>query len=191
MKNAYKAYPCGIVLAPVIDAALALAAEHDLTADRVAEVEVRGNPLLLARADRPKVVDDRVSKLSLHHCVAIAIVHRKAGVREFSEPVIFEPAIDALRRRVKAVVDERCPVEAAIVTVRTTEGATHTQRIDQALGSLERPLSDRDLERKVRDLAELGGRGVDVDRLIDAVWSLDRSADVGQLLAFAGGGGVD
>jgi len=184
-RNAFKAYPTGIVLAPVIDAALELADAHDLRADDIAGAEVRGSALLLARADRPHVTDDRVAKLSLQHSVAVAIIHRRAGVREFSEPVISEAKVDDLRKRVTAAIDESCPVEAAVLTIRTTGGQVLTRRVDAARGSLERPLTDSEIERKLKDLATIGGRQADVPRLIEAVWSLDRSDDAGRLMALA------
>lgn len=184
-RNAFKAYPTGIVLAPVIDAALYLANAHDIHADDIASAEVRGSALLLSRADRPHVPDDRVSKLSIQHAVAVAVVHRRAGVREFSEPIISEPAVASLRQRVSATVDDSCSVEAAIVTIRTTSSQTLTRRIDHARGSLERPLTDLEIESKLRDLAAIGGRQADIDRLIEAVWSLDRIGNAGRLMALA------
>src|SRR5207237_6442423 len=51
--NAYKPYPCGVVLFPVIDGCLELRARHGLAADRIAGVTVRGHPLLRMRTDRP------------------------------------------------------------------------------------------------------------------------------------------
>ena len=145
-KNACKAYPCGIVLAPVIDACLDLRGDHKLTPGDVAQVTVRGNSLLLARADRPHVPNDRIAKLSIQHSAAIAFVLGAAGVREYA--AIDEPAVVAFRNKVSAQADDAVPIEAAIVTVRTKGGRTLTAHVKHARGSLERPLSDAEIEAK-------------------------------------------
>jgi hypothetical protein len=51
-----------------------------------------------------------------------------------------------------------------------------------AKGSLADPLSDRDIEAKLRDGARLGGTDWDIDRIIDDVWQLDTLADVSSLM---------
>ena len=180
-KNAYKAYPCGIVLAPVIDACLELRRRHNVKAGDIDRVTVRGNSLLLARADRPVVPDDRIAKLSIQHSVAIAFLFGAAGVREFSD--VDDPAVVALRKRVGAEADDAIPMEHAVVIVRTRTGQTLEVHIKEARGSLEKPLTDSEIETKVRELAQLGAPKVDVSRLIDAVWALDKSDDAGSLMA--------
>ena len=181
-KNAYKAYPCGIVLAPVIDACLELR-QQGLRAEDIEHVTVRGPSLLLARADRPVVPDDRIAKLSIQHSAAIAFLLGAAGVREFSN--INDPAIVAFRKRVSAEADDSIPVEAAIVIVKTKDGNVVEAHIKHARGSLEKPLTDREIEAKVRGLASLGGSGVDASPLIDAVWALDKSDDAGKIMKLA------
>jgi 2-methylcitrate dehydratase PrpD len=179
-KNAYKAYPCGIVLAPVIDACLDLRRDHKLSTDDVEQVTVRGNSLLLARADRPHVPDDRIAKLSIQHSAAIAFVLGAAGVKEYA--AIDDPAVVAFRNKVSAQADDVVPIEAAIVTVRTKGGRRLTAHVKHARGSLERPLSDTEIEAKARELTVLGGTGIDIASVIDAVWAMDRSDDVGQIM---------
>jgi 2-methylcitrate dehydratase PrpD len=181
-KNAYKAYPCGIVLAPVIDACLELR-EQGIRAEDIEQVTVRGPSLLLARADRPVVPDDRIAKLSIQHSAAIAFLLGAAGVKEFGN--ISDTAIVVLRSKVSAEVDDSIPVEAAIVIVKTKNGRTAQAHVKHARGSLEKPLTDREIEAKARDLASLGGSGIDVAPLIDAVWALDKTDDAGTIMRLA------
>jgi hypothetical protein len=44
-------------------------------------------------------------------------------------------------------------------------------------------MSDAEIEAKVRELARYGCPTLDPARLIDAVWSLDRAADAGAVMA--------
>ncbi len=180
-KNACKAYPCGIVLAPVVDACLDLRRDHRLSTDDVESVMVRGNSLLLARADRPQVLDDRIAKLSIQHSAAIAFVLGAAGVKEYA--AIDYPEIVAFRAKVSAQADDAIPIEAAIVIVRTKGGQEFTAHVQHARGSLERPLSDAEIEAKARELAVLGRSGVDLAPLIDAVWAMERSDNIGQIMS--------
>jgi hypothetical protein len=56
----------------------------------------------------------------------------------------------------------------------------------EAKGSLADPLSDRDIEAKLRDCARLGGTDWDIDRIIDGVWRLETLADVSGLMSARG-----
>src|SRR6516162_10209666 len=55
LKNAYKPYPCGVVLFPVIDACLELGARLAPETEAIDRVVVRGHPLMRERTDRPNV----------------------------------------------------------------------------------------------------------------------------------------
>ena len=184
MKNAYKAYPCGIVLAPVIDACLALCRDYDLATNSIDRVVVRGAPLLLARADRPQVIDERIAKLSLQHAAAVAFVRRRAGVAEFGEASVGDADIAAFRSKVVAVADAALSVSEAVVDVEIA-GRKFEAHITIPKGSLENPLTDSEIREKSRDLAKLAGSTVDIDRLADAIWDLDRCEDASTLVEIA------
>jgi 2-methylcitrate dehydratase PrpD len=185
MKNAYKAYPCGIVLAPVIDACLQLGRDHELTASSIDRVVVRGAPLLLARADRAQVSDERIAKLSLQHAAAAAFVRGRAGVMEFGEASVNDAGMAAFRSKVVAVADIALSVSEAVVEVELA-GKKLSFRIMAPKGSLENPLTDEDIREKARDLAKLAGSAIDIDRLADAIWDLDMCQDARVLMAIAG-----
>jgi 2-methylcitrate dehydratase PrpD len=181
-KNTYKPYPCGIVLHPVIDACLALRQRHGIAAADVAGVIVNGHPLLLARADRP-VANERDARISIHHSVAAVFLFAAAGLREYSDAAVRDAAAIALRGRVRAEADAAIPVGAARVSVRTVSGEIFSAEVAHARGSLELPMTDADIETKTRELAKVGCPSCDVARVIDAVWTLDRMTDVGELMA--------
>lgn len=54
--------------------------------------------------------------------------------------------------------------------------------VHHARGSLERPLSDAEIETKARELAALGESGIEIAPIIDGVWAMERSDDVGQIM---------
>src|SRR5262249_2731465 len=92
LENAYKPYPCGVVLFPVIDACLELGRQHRPATERIARVMVRGHPLLRERTDRPEVADGRSAKVSLQHSVAVALLSGAAGLAQYGDEAVADPA---------------------------------------------------------------------------------------------------
>ena len=185
LANTYKPYPCGVVLNPVIDACLALRRDRALTPERIRAVTVRGHPLLAARADRPAVTTGREAQVSAQHSVAVALLWGAAGVAQFSDAAVHDPAVLALRARVTVEADAAIPVGAARVTIETADNASFGATIEHAKGSREQPLSDAEIEVKFRALVEHGGSGVAPGSLIDAVWSLERLDEARRLMRHA------
>ena len=185
LANTYKPYPCGVVLNPVIDACLALAQENKIAAERIARITVAGHSLLRERTDRPAVTTGREAQVSAQHSVAVALLQRAAGIQQFSDAVVKDPAVLALREKVTVIEDASIPVSAAVLTITFSDGGVLTKRVDEARGSLDRPLTDAEIEAKVVDLVAYGAPGVDARRLIDAVWSLEESRNAGELMRLA------
>ena len=180
-KNTYKPYPCGIVLHSVIDACLALRAKHGLSASDVAEVSVKGHPLLLARGDRT-VANERDARVSIHHSAAVAFLYGAAGMKEYSSEFAMCAEVVRFRGLVRVMVDVDMPVGAATVVVRTIDGRTISDTVIHAKGSLEQPLTDREIETKVRDLSAQSLAGYEIDAIIEAVWNLDTASNLNDLM---------
>ncbi len=125
--NAYKPYPCGVVLFPVIDACLELRARHMPAPQRIAQIVVRGHPLLLERADRPAVETGREAKVSIQHSVAVALLEGAAGLAQFEDAYVADPAVRALRSKVAVEKDDSVPVESALVTLRLDDGSSFSE----------------------------------------------------------------
>ena len=185
-RNTYKPYPAGIVFHAVIDACIELRAQPGFDVADIAEVTVRGDQLLLDRGDRP-VRNERDARVSIHHAAAIGLILGKAGVREFEAGVVDDPAIAALRGKVKAVLDPALPRSAAIVTVNMRDGRVSTVTVEHSRGSEARPMTDADLEAKFRDNAAIGGSARLADSRIAAIWRIEEMADVTPLLGSLGG----
>jgi 2-methylcitrate dehydratase PrpD len=174
LANAYKPYPCGVVLFPVIDGCLDLRARHALAADRIARVTVRGHPLLRMRTDRPDVTSGREAKVSIQHSVAVTFLYGAAGLAQYADACVIEPAVLDLRPKVAVEEDADVPVETAFITVETTDGHRLECHVTEARGTMARPMSDAELEAKFRGLADHGAPSLDAERLIQAMWGIDR-----------------
>ncbi len=182
LDNAYKPYPCGVVLFPVVDACLEIRAKHNLSASQIAAIEVRGHPLLRERTDRPDISDGRLARVSLQHTIAAAFVEGAAGLQQYTDACVNDPAVLALRAKVTARDDDSIPPEAAIVTVRLTNGATLTEHVRHSRGTPGRPMTDAELDAKVTELAAAGAPFVNAPALIAAVRSLEAEPDGARFL---------
>jgi 2-methylcitrate dehydratase PrpD len=181
LKTSYKPYPCGFVIHPVLDCVLDWRRQHPAVV--VEKVVVAGNPLLAARADRPNVSSGRESQVSVQHAVAAALVSGKAGLDQFTDACVADRAVQALRRKVELVRDESFSTIAAAVEIETADGATHKLAQQTARGSDLNPMTDGELEDKLRAAAAGWDPRHDVGPLIDAIWQVDDSEDVSLLAA--------
>lgn len=182
LANAYKPYPCGVVLFPVIDACLELRARHAPAAERIASVVVRGHPLLRERADRPAVETGREARVSLQHSVAAAFLFGAAGLPQYEDACVADPAVRAVRAKVSFQEDPGVPVEAAIVTVHLDDGTRLTEHVRHGRGTPGRPMSDSELDGKVRELAAAGAPFADAAGLIAAIRGIGGEPDAGRIV---------
>lgn len=203
MANTYKPYPCGVVLNPVIDACLALRAAlladgtpgGVLDAAQIERIDVRGHPLLRRRTDRPGVRSGRESQVSAQHAAAITLLTGRAGLDEFSDAAVARADVQALGATLRMTDDDAITMDGVQISVTLSsrqpgghpEGNIRSATIAHARGSLGNPLSDRDLEDKLKQLCRYGQSGCDAGRLIEAVWSLDSAPDAGALMQLAAG----
>ena len=182
LDNAYKPYPCGVVLFPVIDACLELRARHAPAPEAIERVVVRGHPLMRERTDRPNVETGRDAKVSLQHSVAAAFLFGAAGLTQYEDDCVVDPSVRALRARVVFAEDPAMPVESAAVTLHLAAGAELNEHIRHGRGTPGRPMSDAELDTKVCELAACGGPFVEAAGLIAAVRGIEDEADPTRLL---------
>jgi 2-methylcitrate dehydratase PrpD len=181
-QNAYKPYPCGVVLFPVIDACLDLRERHAPAPERITRVAVRGHSLLLERTDRPVIHSGRDAKVSLQHSAAVSFLFGAAGLKEYEDECVADPKVRALAAKIVAVADDTVPVESAYVTLETADGK-YEHHIRHGRGTPGCPMSDAELDAKVRGLVEYGSPFVDADRLIAAVRGIAGEADASKIIA--------
>jgi 2-methylcitrate dehydratase PrpD len=181
MATSYKPYPCGFVIHPVLDCVLDWRREHP--AADAARVVVCGNPLLSVRADRPDVSTGREAQVSVQHAVAAALVTGQAGLDQFTDACVRDGEVLKMRRKVEVLRDERFSTVAAAVEITTTDGKTFHREQSNARGSDANPLSDSDLEAKLRVAAAGWDPRYDAAPLIDAIWTIEKTADVSKLIS--------
>lgn len=182
LANAYKPYPCGVVLFPVIDACLELRKRIEVPAGEIKRILVRGHPLLRERTDRPIVDNGREAKVSLQHSVAVALLQGTAGLVQYTDAVVRDPNVQALRAKVAAEDDASIPVESAYVAVEMQDGSRIEETVRHGRGTPGRPMSDLELDAKVGELIDFGAPFVDAPALIAAVRDLEAQGDAAHIM---------
>lgn len=86
------------------------------------------------------------------------------------------------RGKVRAQLDAGLPDGAAQVSVRTGAGKIFRETVMSARGSLADPLSDAEIENKLRECIHTDGNLCDPGKVIDAVWRLESLPDVAGLM---------
>ena len=147
LSNAYKPYPSGIVVHPVIDACLDIAAQ--LPADAtLASVTLQVHPLALELTGRREPHSAVEAQISLFHWAAACLLQGSAGLAQLSQDCIDNPAIAALRARITAQADATLRRDEAIAEVALGNGARLRAHVDHARGSVARPMTDGELDSK-------------------------------------------
>lgn len=163
---------------PSIEAALHIRTMEGFRIDEIVSIDVETYKLAIAGHDHTVIQGVNSSKMSIPYSLAVALYTGKAGLSEFTESVISNPAVKALTEKV--VVSENkefsalCPQKRiASVTVKTSTGV-FVERIDYPKGEPENPLSRQELEDKFRGLATYGGlTSNECEEVINEVWKDD------------------
>jgi 2-methylcitrate dehydratase PrpD len=179
--NGHKPYACGVVLHPLIDAMIALRNRDRIAPDAVQEIKLRVHPFVLSITDVVEPSSGLQSKFSTVHSAAVALVDGAAGVAQYSDTKARDPVVAALRRKVKAVADESLGKDEAYATI-VTAGAQHDVHIAHASGTAANPMSNAAIEAKFLANATPAISADRAARAAEYVWSLEKQANVGELL---------
>jgi len=178
--NMYKPYPCGLVIHAVIDGCLELRQIHNLAPESIERVELRVNPMVLELTGKLTPKTGLEGKFSVVHAAAVSLVRGLAGEPQFSDEVVCDPAIVALRERVRATSDSAVTSYLeAHVRILLNDGNVLDRHVPHALGTLARPMSDADLEAKFRSLVAPVLPIGQTNELIAQCWNVERLPNVG------------
>ena len=183
--NTYKPFACGIVIHPTIDACLQLRKAHALTADQIDRIDLRVHPLVLELTGKKTPQTGLESKFSVYFASALAIVRGSAGMRDFSDQNARDPVITGLRDRVTTTVDPAIKEDQVRATIVLKDGRKLETFVEHVVGSLERPMSDSDLEAKFMGLADGVLPAAQARQLMDLCWKIDTLPSAAALAAAA------
>ena len=183
--NTYKPFPCGIVNHPTIDGCIQIHHEHHLAPDDIAAVRLRVAPLVLDLCNQQDITRGLQGKFSVYHGAAVGLVRGKAGLREYSDEAVNDPQVKRVREHTTAVGDPSMTEDQAHIEVELKNGRKLDRFVEQSLGNVHRPMTDRQLEDKFRGQAVLVLPAAQAEMLLEGCWRIDDLADVGALVRLA------
>jgi len=169
---------------------LDLVKTNDLRAEQVRKIQIRS----LARAadilSDPSKYDPRTKETadhSLPYVIAAALVDRQVTPAQFEMNKIMDPTIRAQLKKVEVLGDPEIEkvfpaLQRVIVKITTTDSREFSKQLDYPKGDPRNPLSDAEIEEKFRALAEGVLSGGAQNKLIDAIWNLEKVGSVSKLM---------
>ena len=172
--NSYKPYACGVVIHPAIDGCIQLRNEHKLKLDDIARIDLKVHPLVLELTGRRTPKAGLEGKFSIYHSCAAAILLGEGGEAAYSDAIVRNPGVIRLRDQVNAVVQDGVHEDQVHITMTLKDGRVLEKTIEHAVGSLDRPMSDADLEAKFRALCKGILPAAHADKLIGLCWNVGK-----------------
>jgi 2-methylcitrate dehydratase PrpD len=181
-RNTYKPYPCGIVNHPTIEGCIELHRTHGLKPAEIVAVRLRVAPLVLDLCNQQNITKGLQGKFSVYHGAAIGLVRGQAGLDEYTDAAVNDPAVKRVRELVTATGDPGLTEDQAHIEVERADGRRVTWFVEQSLGNIHRPLSDRQLDDKFRRCAARALPADAADVVLDRCWRLTELDDVSALV---------
>jgi len=178
-----KPYPCGVLTHPTIDLMLKLVTENNIRPEDIEAVKAFAGSNILNPIRYPIAANHLQAKFSLPAALAMIALARKAGKKEFSDAFVSSPAMQAMQRRIATESDPeiekmgfdkmRSRIEIKLKDGRQLEGWAD----ERYRGGPDNPLSDAELEGKVRSCCEGVLPEAIQAELIAAAWRAPREND--------------
>lgn len=182
LSNTYKAYPCGIVIQPIIDACLQLRRDKGIVADQIARVDIQASPGTMALCNNRNPKDELQAHVSLHHWTAVAFIRGSARIQDMdTETAVRDPALMAFQDKVEAVLNPTIDSDGTEVTVTMNDGTKHHCVIEHCIGSQTNPMTDADLEAKFVAMSDPVIGPARTRELVAKTWGIGGLVDAGEL----------
>jgi 2-methylcitrate dehydratase PrpD len=174
---AFKPYACGTMAHPYIDCARRLVTDG-LRPGEVAAIECRTVEGIVHRlweplASKQAPPNGYAAKFSIPYAIAVGMLRGDAGLSEYEEAVVHDPAVRALAAKVHYVIDPDNPYPRRFtghVRVTLVSGAVREACQDHFRGGRDEPMSAQALEAKF--IANCGNGGWSADRTRVALQAL-------------------
>jgi 2-methylcitrate dehydratase PrpD len=182
LSNGHKLYPNASLLHPAIDAALELTKEPRFSLDDIVSIEVRMLPFAASVTGRTHPGPGSEARFSAAHCVAFALHAGYLGLDSFCASAVGDQEVARLRVMVRVLPDDTVGKRGAHLRITLRDGSILDHLVRANRGTPENPLSDADLDAKLRSIAvpRLGVHGA--NELLAECWDCDLAARASDVL---------
>jgi 2-methylcitrate dehydratase PrpD len=188
----FKPYPCCRHYHSAIEGALALRAEHRLDPKAIESVRIGLYAVGVHGHDHKHFDNLLDAPMSAPVGAALALAEGDVAAHMFLAPTLEKPEVRRLIEASDTYLDPECErvypgIRSGMVELGLKGGRRLEKRVLEPKGEAANPMSDADLERKLRvNCAPVVG----ADRcqaLIEAVWGFDRAGTIAPLLRLLAG----
>lgn len=188
----FKPYACGTMIHPYIDCARKLRADGIAASDIDSILCATGEGLVhrlwepLAAKHRPP--SGYAAKFSMPFCMALGILEGDAGLAQFAEEKVQDPALLALAAKIRYTIDPNNEYPrnyTGDMRVTLKSGKVLSYHQPHMRGGQHEPLTDAEITAKFQSNAAYGGWGrADADRLLTFCQTLAAQPDLSALADF-------
>jgi 2-methylcitrate dehydratase PrpD len=187
-RTSLKPYSCCRYNHASIDALLDIMRSESVAASEIAGIKVRTYDI--AVTNRPHRTHPRTlfdAKMSIPFSLAVVAHKGAGGESDFTEDLIADPALQSFAQKVRVEADPQMtavfPREwPAETEVELSDGRRFVRHVPHPKGEPEAPMSRAEIEGKFYDLAMAAITRPAAERVIEAVWDLDRQPGIGRVL---------
>ncbi|CAG8240691.1 unnamed protein product [Penicillium salamii] len=150
-KNTFKPFPCDRIIHAAIDGWIQIhdqAVEKKLDLTSIVNVTARTNPKVLFLTDNPEPKTGLDGKFSVYHAAAVSLLFGEATPVQFSDEAVKNSTVVSLRKKVSVTSDDAVSEHEAFVTAQFKDGTKLEVHVKEALGSIKKPLSAKQLKEK-------------------------------------------
>jgi 2-methylcitrate dehydratase PrpD len=190
---AFKPYACGTMTQPFIDCAIRLA-EEGIAADQIVEIVCNVGEGTVHRLWEPLAAKHSpktpyAAKFSTPICMALGFIDRKAGLAQFTEARLADPALRSFAAKIRYEIDpnDEYPVNfTGHLRAKLTDGREIEFRQPHMRGGKHAPLTTEEIETKFTDNAVYGGWNKETaQKFLGLSRTIFDSADLGKVREFA------
>ena len=182
-----KPYPCGSLSHPSMDTLLDLLTENDVKPKEVEEVRLGAGNNILNPLRYQEPQNELEAKFSLQFCLAILVLRRRAGVREFTDKVVRSPEVREMMTRVKTYRSPEIEAKGSdrmrsLVEIRLKDGRALSREAETSRGTPERPMGRDGMAAKFTDCAQSTLSAERISAALDAIYKVEELSTVSALL---------
>ncbi len=185
MNICIKRCACHINAHAPIEALEKLRAEFNFNPADIREIRIGGIEKLVTHHANYQPKDLMMAQYSIPFCVALSLYFDPTDPESFNERRLKDKKILAMMRKVRLEVDheveERGWDRAARVTVTLKNKQRHTALVVQFKGTPGNPMSQTEVEEKARKLTRALLPAQKLGRLVEAINTLEKVADVSSI----------
>jgi 2-methylcitrate dehydratase PrpD len=179
----YKPYSAARPIHNGIDCALNIRRAHAPDPQQIERIVIHRHPAWANYHTNTSPSTYHEAQVSLPFSVALAFVEGRAFPDQYADERLGRSELTNVAHRVEIRTQEDLPRGVSCRMVVTMQDGTEFQeQVDYPKGSTGNPMDDAELEQKFRHLAEPVLGADRLDRAVAAIWSIDQSPDVSELL---------